>query len=468
MYAPYAVNPHHAQDYGYYTQEPYQNQGTPAMNPFIANPGPKRKRNRKQKEMPRPAVPQPGTAAAAASAAAAATAAVTAVTAVTAVPTAVSVPVKPPAPAEDKHMEWILVPKGAAPPNPAIPTSVEPEVEKVSELLAVAQKEVDRAQWLVESALTILVEARQEYPMAKVGILEAFMPAKRIEVVTAVTTLTSIFLSGYYFFQKLGLPDKRENRVLSRARTTTHSYAHFADKGVLTDFADLSHLTPAEQNQRLRDYEWNIQGPIRAFLTQFMGHQTMHRTPAIMLRMGAPTTILHEFMSQRSYVPLHFMKDCKEHFTIHGAFHAVQDEDPLGLAEVVRLNLKELSGPLEHRTTVLKSLGVHMRDLIAATVYLETAGSTINWPSLDDLNNWAGLSNYNPALMDDLQTGVSDLQYTTNQNQAELEKLMLLMRAVVKKMNLGVTVDSIHFDHQAVPPPSPPETTDQEDDVISE
>ena len=465
MYAPYAVNPHHSQDYGYYTQEPYQNQGPPAMNPFIANPGPKRKRNRKQKEMPRPAVPQPGTAAAAASAAAAATAAVTAVTAV---PTAVSVPVKPTAPTKDPHMEWILVPKGTAPPNPATPASVEPEVEKVSELLAEAQKEVDRAQWLVESALTILVEARQEYPMAEVGILEAFMPAKRIEVVTAVTTLTSIFLSGYYFFQKLGLPDKRENRVLSRARTTTHSYAHFAEKGVLTDFADLSHLTPAEQNQRLRDYEWNIQGPIRAFLTQFMGHQTMHRTPAIMLRMGAPTTILHEFMSQRSYVPPHFMKDCKEHFTIHGAFHAVQDDDPLGLAEVVRLNLKELSGPLEHRTTVLKALGVHMRDLIAATVYLETAGSTITWPSLDDLNNWAGLSNYNPALMDDLQIGVSDLQYTTNQNQAELEKLMVLMRAVVKKMHLGVTVDSIHFDHQAVPPPSPPNPTDQEDDVISE
>ena len=463
MYAPYAVNPHHAQDYGYYTQEPYQNQGAPAMNPFIANPGPKRKRNRKPKEMPRPAVPQPGTAAAAASAAAAATAAVTAVTAV---PTAVSVPVKPPAPAEDKNMEWILVPKGAAPPNPVIPTPVDPEVEQVSELLAVAQKEVDRAQWLVESALTILVEARQGHPMAEVGLLEAFMPAKRIEAVTAATTLTSIFLSGYFFFQKLGLPDKRENRVLSRSRTTSHSYAHFAEKGVLTDFADLSHLTPAEQNQRLRDYEWNIQGSIRAFLTQFMGHQTMHRTPAIMLRMGAPTTILHEFMSRRSYVPLHFMKDCKEHFTVHGAFHAVQDEDPLGLAEVVRLNLKELSGPLEHRTTVLKSLGVHMRDLIAATVYLETAGSTINWPSLDDLNNWAGLSNYNPALMDDLQTGVSDLQYTTNQNQAELEKLMVLMRAVVKQMNLGVTVDSIH--HRAVPPPSPPTTADQEDDVISE
>ena len=109
-----------------------------------------------------------------------------------------------------------------------------------------------------------------------------------------------------------------------------------------------------------------------------------------------------------------------------------------------------------------------MRDLIAATVYLETAGSTINWPSLDDLNNWAGLSNYNPALMDDLHTGVSDLQYTTNQNQAELEKLMVLMRAVVKQMNLGVTVDSIHFDHRAVPPPSPPTPADQEDDVISE
>ena len=205
-----------------------------------------------------------------------------------------------------------------------------------------------------------------------------------------------------------------------------------------------------------------VQGVIRAFLTQFVGHQTMHRTPAIMLRMGAPPTLLHRFMSQRSYVPPPFMAECKSKFTIHLAFHAVQDQDPLELAEVVRLNLKELSGPLEHRTTVLKALGIHMRDLTAATAYLETAGETIPWPSLEDLNNWAGLNNYNPALMDDLQIGV-------NNNQVELEKLIVLMRTVVKKLHEGVTVEGLALlDHEGVALPSPLQPLDPLEDVVSD
>ena len=111
-----------------------------------------------------------------------------------------------------------------------------------------------------------------------------------------------------------------------------------------------------------------------------------------------------------------------------------------------------------------------MRDLTAATAYLETAGETIPWPSLEDLNNWAGLNNYNPALMDDLQIGVNDLQISVNNNQAELEKLIVLMRAVVKKLHLGVTVEGMALlDHEGVPLPSPLQPIDPlEDDVISD
>ena len=103
-----------------------------------------------------------------------------------------------------------------------------------------------------------------------------------------------------------------------------------------------------------------------------------------------------------------------------------------------------------------------MRDLTAATAYLETAGETIPWPSLEDLNNWAGLNNYNPALMDDLQIGV-------NNNQVELEKMAVLMRAVVKKLHEGVTVEGLALlDHEGVALPSPLQPLDPLEDVVSD
>ena len=425
MYAPYH-NPHHSQDYGYYAPEPYQNQGPPTMNPFVANPGPKRKRNRKQKDVTLPVVPQPGT-----------TAAPVAVLTPAAIPT--PVPAKPTDPAEGQQLEWVLVPKGTTSSSTVAPPPVEPEPEKVSDKLADAQKEVDRMQWIVETAMLILVEPRRGYPLVEFGLLEAYLPAERIEVVTAVTTLTSIFLSGYWFFQKLGLPDKRENRVLGRA----HDHTHFSLKGVLSDFTNLSHLPPAEQNRRLAEYEKDIQRVVRACLAQFVGHQTMHREPAIMLRIGAPSTLLHKFMSQCSYLPLPFMVECKERFTILNSLHAVQDQDPTTLAETVRLNLEDLSGPLEHRTAVLKALGIHMRDLTAATAYLETAHETIPWPTTRELENWAGVSSIEHALMDDIQTSVTN-------NQIELEKMSVLMRALVKKMHQGVVPDNVILDHEGV------------------
>ena len=445
MYAPYH-NPHHSQDYGYYAPEPYQNQGPPTMNPFVANPGPKRKRNRKQKDVTLPVVPQPGT-----------TAAPVAALTPAAIPT--PVPAKPTDPAEGQQLEWVLVPKGTTSSSTVATPPVEPEPEKVSDKLADAQKEVDRMQWIVETAMLILVEPRRAYPLVEFGLLEAYLPAERIEVVTAVTTLTSIFLSGYWFFQKLGLPDKRENRVLGRAQVNTH----FSSKGVLSDFTNLSHLPPAEQNRRLAEYEKDIQRVVRACLAQFVGHQTMHREPAIMLRIGAPSTLLHKFMSQCSYLPLPFMVECKDRFTIFNSLHAVQDQDPTTLAETVRLNLEDLSGPLEHRTTVLKALGLHMRDLTAATAYLETAPETIPWPTSSELDRWAGMTNtrIDIELLDDIQSSVT-------KNQIELEKMAVLMRALLKKMQQG---DVTPID--AVPDPTAPATDHEgvelppEDELVS-
>ena len=448
MYAPYH-NPHQSQDYGYYAPEPYQNQGPPTMNPFVANPGPRRKRNRKQKDVTLPVVPQPGT-----------TTAPVAVLASATIPA--PVPAKPADPAEGQQLEWVLVPKGtpvATSSSTVATPPVEPEPEKVSDKLADAQKEVNRLQWIVENSLIILVEPRRAYPIVEFGLLDAYLPSERIEVVAAVTTLTSIFLSGYWFFQKQGLPDKQENRVLGRA----HDHTYFNLKGVLSGFTNLNHLSPAEQNRRLAEYETDLQRVVRAFLALFVGHQTMHRTPAIMLKIGAPSTILHKYLLQCSYSPPGFMVECKERFTIFSSLHAMQDHDPTTLAETVRQNLEELKGPLENRTTVLKALGIHMRDLTAAAAYLETASDPIPWPTPSELENWAGITSMErqTELIDDIQSSVTT-------NQIELEKMSVLMRALLKKMQQG---DATPID--AVPEPTAPATDHEgvelppEDDVIS-
>ena len=182
-----------------------------------------------------------------------------------------------------------------------------------------------------------------------------------------------------------------------------------------------------------------------------------------MLRIGAPSTILHKFMLQCSYLPLPFMVECKERFTIFSSLHAMQDQDPITLSETVRQNLEELKGPLEHRTTVLKALGIHMRDLTAAAAYLETAPDTIPWPTPSELENWAGMTSMErqTELIDDIQSSVTT-------NQIELEKMSVLMRALLKKMQQG---DATPID--AVPEPTAPATDHEgvelppEDDVIS-
>ena len=253
MYHPYQQQSQGYPEYpGYYAPEPHQGQGPSASNPFLAPPGPKRalpRRSRKKRTTStQPAVPQPGTA---------------------------TTPARPANQADEK-LEWVLVPKGTPAPLPSntvtTPT-VEPEPEKVSAKLADAQSDVDKVQWLIESSLCILVEPRRAHPIDQFGTLEAYLPSEKIEVITAITTLTSIFLSGYRFFQKVGLPDNKENRLLSRAKE-----AYFNEKGILSGFTNLTHLTPAEQNRKLASYEAELQGVVRGFLTQFSGHQTLYRT----------------------------------------------------------------------------------------------------------------------------------------------------------------------------------------------
>ena len=195
----------------------------------------------------------------------------------------------------------------------------------------------------------------------------------------------------------------------------------------------------------------------------FSGHQTMHRTPKVMLKIGAPLTILHKYLLQCSYSPPSWLLECKDSISIHNAMHAMQDQIPTNIAETVRQNFDDLQGPLENRITVLKALGIHLRDLTAAAAYLETASDPVPWPTSQDLESWAGMTNtsIDIALLDDIQSSV-------NNNQTELEKMGVLMRALLKKMQQGGATPT-----NVAPEPTAPakdrEDVDlpPEDDVIS-
>ena len=98
-----------------------------------------------------------------------------------------------------------------------------------------------------------LIEPRREFPIEKFGILDAYIPSERIDVVSATTTLASVILSSLRFFQVYGLPDRRNNRLLGKTK-----YAHINEEGVISGFTDLSHFSPAAQNRRMEAYDTSI------------------------------------------------------------------------------------------------------------------------------------------------------------------------------------------------------------------
>ena len=120
--------------------------------------------------------------------------------------------------------EWVLVAKGAA--TPATSTSTEvpavtPEPVKVNAGLQQAQADLDKLQSIVESALVCLLEPRREYPLSKFGILDAYVPAHRIEVLTGATTLASILDFGSLKYTEYLIRRKKDYWVRASMLTGT-------------------------------------------------------------------------------------------------------------------------------------------------------------------------------------------------------------------------------------------------------
>ena len=135
-----------------------------------------------------------------------------------------------------------------------------PEHVKVNAGLYQAQADLDKVQSIVESALVCLLEPRREYPLSKFGILDAYVPAHRIEVLTGATTLASIILSGLEFFKAYGVPNQKEDRLLGKSK-----FAHWNLDGIAAGFPNLSHLSPEAQNHKLEAYNADIKHVVQHY-----------------------------------------------------------------------------------------------------------------------------------------------------------------------------------------------------------
>ena len=190
---------------------PHQAQGPPVpyqqpTNPFVAplaptpppltqSNGQKKRKKKKKRTLPSPAVPvvpPPGGV----------------------VGLALTAPPVPNQPVSNQPgHKWVLVAEDTA--NPAQSTSTEvsivvSEPVKVDAGLGHAQAELDKVQSIVESALICLLEPRKEYPLSQFGILDAYVPAGRIEALAGATTLASIVISGFEFFKSYGVPNQKK------------------------------------------------------------------------------------------------------------------------------------------------------------------------------------------------------------------------------------------------------------------
>ena len=154
-----------------------------------------------------------------------------------------------------------------------------------------------------------------------------------------------------------------------------------------------------------------------------------------MFKIGAPLTILHKYLLQRSAPVPGFMKECRENFHIFDSMNAMSAREPTDIAESTLQHYDDIKGLLENRITVLKALGVHLHDLTSAAAYLVTASDPIPLPTILDLENWAGITNT------EAQTELlGDIQSCVITNQINIEKMAVIMRALLKKMHQADTL----------------------------
>ena len=65
--------------------------------------------------------------------------------------------------------------------------------------------------------MACLIEQRLKYPLNTIGIIEAYVPQKRIETICEVSTIGSLLISGKFYMQTHGLPSPSPERLLKKS-----------------------------------------------------------------------------------------------------------------------------------------------------------------------------------------------------------------------------------------------------------
>ena len=319
--------------------------------------------------------------------------------------------------------EWVLVAKGTATPatstSPEVP-AVAQEPVKINTGLYQAQADMDKVQSIIESALVCLLEPRREHPLSKFGILDAYVPAHHIEVLAGVTTLASIILSGLRFLQVYGVPNQKEDRLLGKSK-----FAHWNTDGITAGFSHLSHLSPEVQNCKLEAYN-EIKHVVQHFLSHFSGHMTFYLRPEMLIKQGAPSTVLQKHLLSQGHT---FLNYCTG-YRVNDAMIAMSAQEIHDIAKVALSSFEEVKGPLEIRTAVMKSVGIHPKDLVGAAVYLATASDPIPYPSDQDLEDWIGWNPYVREILKDLKDEVDRARMHNDRMGVAMAALMKMVKGL--------------------------------------
>ena len=66
--------------------------------------------------------------------------------------------------------------------------------------------------------MACVLEHRLRYPINQIGIIEAYLPQKKIETICGVSTISSLFILGLLYIQIHGLPSSSPEMVLGKCK----------------------------------------------------------------------------------------------------------------------------------------------------------------------------------------------------------------------------------------------------------
>ena len=245
-----------------------------------------------------------------------------------------------------------------------------------------------------------------------------------------------------------GLPNQSETRLLGKEDHYT-----WKSEGVAAGFCDLSHLTPTEQNCKLELYNNTIKPVVKNFLAHFVGHLTFHLRPETVVKQGAPTTVLHRHIKSLGYK----IKWCdKRGYKIPEAMTALSFREVLRITELAMSNFEEVKGSPKLRVSIMKAIGLHPKDVAAATVYLETAKDPIPCHTTQDLEDWIG---WDPDVRDSLR----ELKEDSLQDRIIIERMGVSIAALMKMVRSLTDAEALRA--KADSPPQESEGTETVDVV---